>query len=236
MRPLCLGILFAVCPWWSAWTVASDKYPYLSCFAAASKLHDVPLDLLLAVAATESGWDPDARSEADAHGLMQIQWPGTAKHLGVSRVSELYNPCLNIELGARYLRELLERNEGDMDRALASYNYGPTRIASSEQLPDGALRYVATVNGHRSRIAGPTKSQAESAVSESTETTLRFASGLRARRFARALSERVHNARFVSSRAADGSYVVSMRVHSSGLTVADIHVLKAFGWPAMGGR
>ena len=112
-------------------------------------MHHVPLDLLLAVAATESNWDPTARSHANAHGVMQIQWPGTARHLGVRRVSELYNPCLNIELGARYLRELLDSNDGDVARALASYNYGPTRINQSPTIPAGARKYVETVARHR---------------------------------------------------------------------------------------
>ena len=74
------------------------RYPYQGCFEIASTMHNVPLDLLLAVAATESNWNPDAHSNKNAHGIMQIQWPGTARHLGARRVSELYNPCLNIEL------------------------------------------------------------------------------------------------------------------------------------------
>ena len=48
------------------------RYPYQSCFEVASRMHKVPLDLLLAVAATESDWDADARSHANAHGIMQI--------------------------------------------------------------------------------------------------------------------------------------------------------------------
>ncbi|MCZ6711006.1 MAG: hypothetical protein O7B25_11640, partial [Gammaproteobacteria bacterium] len=46
------------------WTNVNSNYPYLSCFEVASRLHNVPLDVLLAVAATESNWDPDARSDA----------------------------------------------------------------------------------------------------------------------------------------------------------------------------
>ena len=123
-------LLLCCCFGWAVGTLAATPtYPFESCFRIASQMHHVPLDLLLAVAATESNWDPTARSHANAHGVMQIQWPGTARHLGVRRVSELYNPCLNIELGARYLRELLDSNDGDVARALASYNYGPTRSA-----------------------------------------------------------------------------------------------------------
>ena len=79
----------------------SKRYPYQGCFEVAAQMHAVPLELLLAVAATESNWQADARSDANAHGIMQIQWPGTARHLGVKRVAELYNPCLNISLGAQ---------------------------------------------------------------------------------------------------------------------------------------
>ena len=114
--------------------VVYASFPFQPCFEVAAKLHQVPLDLLLAVAATESAWNPDARTNADAHGIMQIQWPGTARHLGVKRVSELYNPCLNIELGARYLRQLMDDNGGDLERSLAAYNYGPSRIAGMRQL------------------------------------------------------------------------------------------------------
>src|SRR4030095_16882837 len=122
------------------------------CFDIAARLHDVPVELLLAVAATESNWDPDARSNANAHGIMQIQWPGTARHLGFERVAELYNPCANIDAGARYLRELLDSHNGSVDRALAAYNYGPARIAKSASVPAGAQRYAKTVANHRERI------------------------------------------------------------------------------------
>lgn len=142
---------------------AGPAYPFQSCFETASALHDVPLDLMLAVAATESNWDPNARSHANAHGIMQIQWPGTARHLGVERLAELYEPCLNIELGGRYLRELLDRHDGDTTWALASYNYGPTRIATSPTLPKGALRYVATVKAHRATIRARSRVELSSA-------------------------------------------------------------------------
>ncbi|MCC5886526.1 MAG: lytic transglycosylase domain-containing protein [Gammaproteobacteria bacterium] len=146
-----LGLGLVLCGILSA-AAAGPPYPFQSCFETASELHDVPLDLMLAVAATESNWDPNARSHANAHGIMQIQWPGTAHHLGVERLTQLYKPCLNIELGGRYLREMLDRHDDDTTWALAAYNYGPARIASSPTLPAGALRYAATVEAHRARI------------------------------------------------------------------------------------
>ena len=77
-------------------SAASKTYPYQRCFEIAADMHNLPLDLVLAVAATESNWDPDARSHANAHGIMQIQWPGTAKDLGVQRVSELYKDVIRL--------------------------------------------------------------------------------------------------------------------------------------------
>lgn len=206
---------------------AREPYPYQSCFEIASRMHDVPVDLLLAVAATESNLDPDARSHADAHGIMQIQWPGTARHLGVRRVAELYNPCLNIELGARYLRELIDANDGNVERALAAYNYGPTRIAASQTVPQGAQVYAAKVARHRTRVVNENATWINA---NSVHELVRFDSRQRAGRFARALSERIENATFESSRRRDGTYAVTMRVTASGLSVRDTLTLEALGW------
>lgn len=206
---------------------AADPYPYQSCFELASKMHEVPVDLLLAVAATESNLDADARSDADAHGIMQIQWPGTARHLGVRRVAELYNPCLNIELGARYLRELIDANGGDEQRALAAYNYGPTRIAASSTLPSGAVAYATKVASERDRVVNENPTWVNP---NSMHELLRFGSGQRARRFVRMLSARIENASFDATRRRDGSYAVTMRVAEHGLSVRDALALEALGW------
>jgi hypothetical protein len=197
----------------------------------------VPLETLLAVAATESNWNPDARSTANAHGIMQIQWPGTARHLGVQRVSELYNPCLNIELGARYLRELIDGHSGDLTRALASYNYGPTRIAQASTLPDGARSYVRKVAVHQRRIVKAVRAD-QPAVSlrgtRSSEQVVRFDSELRARRYAKTLSAQVANADFIAARSARGHVEVRMVVQAAGLSIADVATLSNLGWPGVG--
>lgn len=207
------------------------SYPYQSCFEIASRMHDVPLDVLLAVAATESAWNPDARSHADAHGIMQIQWPGTARHLGVTRVSELYNPCLNIELGARYLRELLDRNDDDLSRALASYNYGPTRIEAEPTLPAGAVRYVDLVLGEQARIRGGAAASAGRAAA-AADGVMRFAHAARARRYTETLNARVDSAVFSWRDGADG-YEVIMQVADGGLSFADVKMLETLGWPGL---
>lgn len=131
------------------------SFPFESCFRRAAKTHGLPVVLLLAVARGESDFDPTAKSKANAHGLMQILWPTTARHLGIARLSELYEPCTNVDAGARYLKELLGRYEGDVHRALAAYNYGPRRIAlSGSQIPAGAKWYSGYIHRHLSYVIG----------------------------------------------------------------------------------
>jgi soluble lytic murein transglycosylase-like protein len=209
---------------------ADTPWPWAACFDAAARLHDVPLDLLVSVAATESAWDADARSDADAHGIMQIQWPGTARHLGVLRLAELYDPCLNIERGARYLRELLDRFDGDEARALAAYNYGPTRIAAAPELPAGARRYVETVARHRARLVA-VRGPAPALVATSP---VAFDRRARAERYAAALGRGIDSGRFEVVARDDGRHGVALRTGPDGLSVSDARRLRDLGWPGAG--
>jgi membrane-bound lytic murein transglycosylase MltF len=224
---------FAILLWavgLSGTTGAHATFPYQGCFEVAAQLHQVPLDLLLAVAATESAWNPDARSNADAHGIMQIQWPGTAHHLGVKRVAELYNPCLNIELGARYLAELLDMHGGDETRALASYNYGPGRIARSAELPTGARDYVDTVFNHRRTVAASfRRSIAPELRPGSAHLLAQFASGQRAQRYARQLARQTTALSFATEQLEDGGHVVTMTIPEAGISSSDAAMLRALG-------
>ncbi len=127
------------------------SYPHEPCFRRSAHESELPLSLLLAVARGESDFDASARSSANAYGLMQIQWPGTARHLGIRRLRDLYDPCTNISAGARYLRELLQRYDGDLHLALAAYNYGPGRIrvdAGGNDIPEGARWYSGYIYRH----------------------------------------------------------------------------------------
>jgi hypothetical protein len=148
-------------------------------------------------------------------------------------LSELYNACLNIERGAKYLSELLARSGGAEDRALAAYNYGPTRIASSSTLPAGALKYVSTVQGHRERIVAKTGARRASS-SRAAEHTVLFDTALRARRYARSLDERIAGADFVARAEPQGGFAVVMRIAAGGLSLADLNSLERLGWPVRG--
>ena len=88
--------------------------------------------LLTAVIITESSFNNWARSNRDAHGLMQIR-PATGRELAAEvRVQwqgtpSLYDPETNITLGAYYLNKLFLRF-GDLGLALEAYNHGPSRL------------------------------------------------------------------------------------------------------------
>jgi hypothetical protein len=131
------------------------SFPYAHCFESAARKYDLPLTLLLAVARGESNFNPMAKSDRNCHGLMQIQWPGTARHLGIYRLSALYEPCTNIRAGAKYLRELLDRYNDNPHLALAAYNYGPSRIKKqtpANQIPEGAQWYSGYIFHHLKTI------------------------------------------------------------------------------------
>lgn len=94
--------------------------------------------LLAAMAEQESGFNQSAQSEAGAMGIMQLM-PGTAEGLGVDP-SDLRG---NLEGGAKYLRQMLDMYDGDVEKALAAYNAGPGSLDS--------------VNGDISKLSGETQ-------------------------------------------------------------------------------
>lgn len=134
------------------WQTPDFQYPFKKCFKKAAEDREIPLALLVAVAKGESNFDPQAKSNKNAYGIMQIQWPGTARDLGIFEQSDLVNkPCLNISAGADYLKMLLNRYDFDIHRALAAYNYGPGRIPTGEYyeaLPKGAQWYSRYILNH----------------------------------------------------------------------------------------
>ena len=92
-----------------------------SLVGTASHMYDIPHALLLAVMHAESHFNPYALSPAGAVGLMQIM-PPTGARYGVRY--GLADPVKNIDVGARYLKDLLQLFNGDVELAVAAYNSG----------------------------------------------------------------------------------------------------------------
>ena len=106
----------------------NHNFPYRTEVLAAARRYSIPPALLLAIIHAESSFNPRAVSHKGAVGLMQLM-PSTARWMapGVSR-EQLFNPALNIEIGARYLRYLANRYNGDARKILVAWNAGPGRL------------------------------------------------------------------------------------------------------------
>lgn len=94
-------------------------------FADEIIAHSSVIDPLVvfALIRQESAFDPLARSVANARGLMQVL-PTTARRIKPVQPHHLYDPTTNIDIGTSYLSELLKKNNGSVEHALASYNAG----------------------------------------------------------------------------------------------------------------
>ena len=103
---------------------------YAQALVEVAKANELSPYLLEAVVWQESRWNPAARSRAGAIGLAQLM-PGTARDLGV----DPNDPLQNLSGGARYLRQQLNRFDGNVEKALAAYNAGPGRVMTAGGIP-----------------------------------------------------------------------------------------------------
>ena len=119
----------------------------------AAREHDIEFELLQALIATESGFDPLAVSPKGAVGLMQIM-PATAERYGVVGdrkspvASKLTDPRTNVRTGARYLRDLMRMFPGQLELVLAAYNAGEGAVQrAGNRIPNyrETQNYVKTV-------------------------------------------------------------------------------------------
>lgn len=100
-------------------------------FEESARFYNVPVNLLKAIGKAESNFDPYAQSAAGAQGVMQLM-PETARSLGVT---DTFDARSNIMGGAKYISDLLERYDGDIDLALAAYNAGSGNVEKYGGVP-----------------------------------------------------------------------------------------------------
>jgi soluble lytic murein transglycosylase-like protein len=117
----------------SALTVLTERGwsgAYAKALVEVANANEISPYLLEAVVWQESRWNPSARSRVGAIGLAQLM-PGTARDLGV----DPRDPIQNLTGGARYLRQQLNRFDGNVEKALAAYNAGPGRVMTAGGIP-----------------------------------------------------------------------------------------------------
>ncbi|WP_448717850.1 transglycosylase SLT domain-containing protein [Klebsiella quasipneumoniae] len=108
-------------------------------------MYNLPAGLLRSVALTESGGNQFAISGAGAQGLFQFM-PGTARDMGL-RGNDVFDPIKSAEAAARYLSMLLQKNGGDLGKALASYNWGIGNVQKYGMalMPQETRQYIPKV-------------------------------------------------------------------------------------------
>lgn len=114
-------------------------------FGSLEGKYGLPAGLLSSVAATESGGDPFAVSPKGAKGPFQFM-DGTARDLGLKGM-DVYDPHKSADAAARYLRYLLDATGGDLEKTLASYNWGIGNVQKKgmDNLPSETRNYVPKV-------------------------------------------------------------------------------------------
>lgn len=139
--------LAAVAPSFAG-TLATDAFPipvpqYLaSVITEASSKYGVDPNLVAAMAFRESRFDANAVSRRGAQGVMQLM-PKTARALGVK---DAFDARQNVFGGAKYLKYLMDRFDGDVTLTLAAYNAGPELVAKvGPSATQEAVEYVAAV-------------------------------------------------------------------------------------------
>jgi len=112
--------------------------------AIAARGQGLDANLVASIVHAESKGNPTAVSRAQAYGLMQLRIPTASEMAGRPvTVEELFDPALNLDLGCRYLRRMLDRFDDNLLLALMAYNAGPgsvERWLAAESDPAAILR------------------------------------------------------------------------------------------------
>ncbi len=107
--------------------------PYENEIQAAAKSNGIEPELIYSIIRQESAFNEEARSPADAFGLMQLL-PKVARQIGkdigisVKHYTDLFDPKINIPLGARLIAQQRKRFKGEFISSVASYNASDAAI------------------------------------------------------------------------------------------------------------
>lgn len=137
-------------------TAAAYQFPraYWPRVVAAADAERLDPYVVLSLMRQESLFDRRAVSPAAAYGLMQLLVPTASRVAGRPvDANALFDPATNITLGTRYLRQLLDRFDGDLAKALAAYNGGEEAVAKWERRAPGTAtdEFVETISYRETR-------------------------------------------------------------------------------------
>jgi soluble lytic murein transglycosylase-like protein len=126
------------------------QVPFGSIIYSEAKKQNIAPELIAAVAHTESKFKPTARSHRGAIGLMQLV-PATGRWMGATN---LMNPAENISAGAKYLRYLSDRFDGDQQKMIAAYNAGEGNVRRFGGVPpfEETRNFVSRVTNFQSDL------------------------------------------------------------------------------------
>jgi len=136
--------------------VPADRLYLEPVLAQAARDFNLPVDLILAQAWAESGWRVDAVSNKGAVGVLQLMPKAvdfiSTRLLKLDQPLDPHDPAANARMGARYMRHLVDRNDGDLRQALIAYNQGLSGLLRKGPVP-AAEAYADKVLALRSVFA-----------------------------------------------------------------------------------